>query len=94
MDFQSWNPRRRLGRAGIDLLKDIVVDILVELGHCELKVSEILNLDTSRGGIKQAGRGRGGGLCQCPALRESEVVVINESFGIRINSFFEDMEEQ
>ncbi|NLJ99968.1 MAG: flagellar motor switch protein FliN [Clostridia bacterium] len=96
VEFPELEPQKLPGgEAGIDLLKDIVVDILVELGHCELKVSEILNLDT--GSVVELNKLAGEEVevyVNAQPFAKAEVVVINESFGIRINSFFEDMEEQ
>ena len=81
-------------RIGIDLLKDIIVDITVELGHCQLTVNEILHLDNDS--VVELDKIAGEEVdihINTEAFAKAEVVVINESFGIRINSFQDDPEE-
>lgn len=78
----------------IALLSDVMTDISVELGRAELTVGEILDLE--EGAIieleKVAGEEVEVFINNHPFV-SAEVVIINEAFGIRVNSFLEMAEE-
>lgn len=78
----------------ISLLGDVMTDMRVELGRAELTVREILQLDV--GAIielnKVAGEEVEVFINDMPFV-SAEVVIINESFGIRVNSFLSVLEE-
>ena len=78
----------------ISLLADVMTNIRVELGRAELTVRDILDL--AEGTVieleKVAGEEVEVFINDQPFV-SAEVVIINEAFGIRINSFLETMEE-
>lgn len=78
----------------IYLLSDVMTNIRVELGRSELTVREILEL--SEGEVieleKVAGEEVEVFINNQPFV-SAEVVIINEAFGIRVNSFLEMAEE-
>ena len=78
----------------ISLLGDVTTKIEVELGRAALSVREILDLDV--GAVieleKVAGEEVDVYINDRPFV-SAEVVVINDSFGIRVNSFLELLEE-
>lgn len=78
----------------ISLLGDVATQIQVELGRAGLSVREILDLDV--GAVieleKVAGEEVDVYINDRPFV-SAEVVIINDSFGIRVNSFLETVEE-
>jgi flagellar motor switch protein FliN/FliY len=78
----------------ISLLSDVMTNMRVELGRSELTVREILDLEA--GAVieleKVAGEEVEVYINDQPFV-SAEVVIINEAFGIRVNSFLETAEE-
>lgn len=78
----------------ISLLADVMSNLRVELGRAELTVRDILDL--AEGTVieleKVAGEEVEVFINDQPFV-SAEVVIINEAFGIRINSFLETVEE-
>ncbi|HBT20160.1 MAG TPA: flagellar motor switch protein FliN [Peptococcaceae bacterium] len=77
----------------ISFLNDVMVELKVELGRCQLTVGEVLELDVDSviELNKLAGEEVDVYLNDMP-FATAEVVVINEAFGIRISSFVEGFE--
>lgn len=81
-------------RLDISFLSDVMVDLKVELGQCELTVKEILELDNES--VIELNKLAGEEVevfVNDQPLATAEVVIINDAFGVRINSFFEGTEE-
>lgn len=78
----------------ITLLSDVTTQIQVELGRTGLSVREILDLDV--GAVIELEKGAGEEVdvyINDRPFVSAEVVIINDSFGIRVNSFLETVEE-
>lgn len=78
----------------ISLLGDVMTDLRVELGRAELTVREILDLDV--GAVIELEKAAGEEVevyINDQPFVSAEVVIINEAFGIRVNSFLEMVEE-
>ena len=78
----------------ISFLSDVIINIRVELGRAMLSVREILELE--EGAVielkKVAGEEVEVFINNLPFV-SAEVVIINDAFGIRVNSFLEMAEE-
>lgn len=71
--------------AGLDLLRDVVMEVTVELGRTRMTISELLSL--SPGAVVELDRAAGSPadlLVNGTLLARGEVVVVDEDFGIRI----------
>lgn len=78
----------------ISLLADVMTNIRVELGRAELTVRDILEL--GEGTVIELEKIAGDEVevfINDQPFVSAEVVIINEAFGIRINSFLETVEE-
>jgi len=93
--FPTLKPQKTSGeRLDINFLSDVMVDLMVELGQCELTVREILELDNES--VIELNKLAGEEVevfVNGQPLATAEVVIINDAFGVRINSFFEGTEE-
>ncbi|HVE26173.1 MAG TPA: flagellar motor switch protein FliN [Sporichthya sp.] len=71
--------------AGLDLLRDVVMEVTVELGRTRMTISELLSL--AAGAVVELDRAAGSPadlLVNGTLLARGEVVVVDEDFGIRI----------
>jgi flagellar motor switch protein FliN/FliY len=71
--------------AGLDLLRDVIMEVTVELGRTRMTISELLSL--SPGAVVELDRAAGSPadlLVNGTLLARGEVVVVDEDFGIRI----------
>lgn len=71
--------------AGLDLLRDVVMEVAVELGRTRMTISELLSL--APGAVVELDRAAGSPadlLVNGTLLARGEVVVVDEDFGIRI----------
>jgi flagellar motor switch protein FliN/FliY len=71
--------------AGLSLLRDVVMEVTVELGRTRMTISELLSL--SPGAVVELDRAAGSPadlLVNGTLLARGEVVVVDEDFGIRI----------
>lgn len=83
--FQDAAPAGRYQKENIDLLLDVDLDVSIELGRSTLSIKRILEL--SPGSIVELDRMAGEPvdlLVNNKVVAKGEVVVIDESFGIRI----------
>jgi flagellar motor switch protein FliN/FliY len=80
--------------AGLDLLRDVVMEVTVELGRTRMTISELLSL--SPGAVVELDRAAGSPadlLVNGTLLARGEVVVVDEDFGIRITEIVGPMAE-
>jgi flagellar motor switch protein FliN/FliY len=73
------------GRGGLDLLRDVAMEITVELGRTRMTVRELLSL--APGAVVELDRAAGSPadlLVNGTLIARGEVVVVDEDFGIRI----------
>jgi flagellar motor switch protein FliN len=83
------NPTRAYGETNrnLDLVLDVTLNLTVELGRSELSIKEILEL--TRGSVVELDRIAGEPvdlLANGKLIAKGEVVVIEDSFGLRITS--------
>jgi flagellar motor switch protein FliN/FliY len=74
-------------RGGLDLLRDVAMEVTVELGRTRMTVRELLSL--SPGGVVELDRAAGSPadlLVNGTMIARGEIVVIDEDFGIRITA--------
>jgi flagellar motor switch protein FliN/FliY len=80
-----------LGMAGIDLLRGVEMDVTAELGRTRMSLNELLSL--SDGAVIELDRAAGAPadlLVNGRLIARGEVVVIDESFGLRITEIVAD----
>ena len=80
--------------AGLDLLRDVVMEVTVELGRTRMTISELLSL--SPGAVVELDRAAASPadlLVNGTLLARGEVVVVDEDFGIRITEIVGPMAE-
>jgi flagellar motor switch protein FliN/FliY len=80
--------------AGLDLLRDVVMEVTVELGRTRMTISELLSL--APGAVVELDRAAGSPadlLVNGTLLARGEVVVVDEDFGIRITEIVGPMTE-
>jgi flagellar motor switch protein FliN/FliY len=78
-------PPADLGRTGLDLLRDVEMEVTAELGRTRMNVRDLLSL--SPGTVVELDRAAGGPadlLVNGRLIARGEVVVIDENFGIRL----------
>src|SRR4051812_9624292 len=81
----NGGPAQSAGRAGLDLLHDVEMEVTAELGRTRMSVRELLSL--TPGTVVELDRLAGGPadlLVNGRLIARGEVVVIDENFGIRI----------
>jgi flagellar motor switch protein FliN len=82
---ESDMPRIVGEKSSIDLIKDVALDISVELGRTKLPIREVLSLTT--GSVVILDKAAGGSvdlLVNNKLYARGEVVVIDENFGVRV----------
>jgi flagellar motor switch protein FliN/FliY len=80
--------------AGLDLLRDVVMEVTVELGRTRMTISELLSL--APGAVVELDRAAASPadlLVNGTLLARGEVVVVDEDFGIRITEIVGPMAE-
>jgi flagellar motor switch protein FliN/FliY len=80
-----------LGAAGLDLLRGVEMDVTAELGRTRMSLHELLSL--SDGAVIELDRAAGAPadlLVNGRLIARGEVVVIDESFGLRITEIVSD----
>ncbi|NLO89016.1 MAG: flagellar motor switch protein FliN [Clostridia bacterium] len=94
--FPVLDPKKAKGAKKpleIGFLGDVLVEVKVELGQCQLTVGEVLELDVDS--VIELNKAAGEEVdvyLNDRLFTLAEVVLINESFGIRISSFVEGFE--
>ncbi len=91
--FQSFSPDYSAipGAENIDLIKDVPLEVTVELGRTQKKISDIL--DFAPGTIIELDKIAGEPvdvLVNGKLVAKGEVVVIEESFGVRVTDIIKD----
>ncbi len=89
-EFDESNKKGFLGDNKLDFLKDLQLNVYIELGRTKMKISDILELE--RGYVIELEK-----LASEPVdvyvnnkkIAEGEVVVIDKHFGIRITSLID-----
>jgi flagellar motor switch protein FliN len=86
VQFQQLGPDQPAGRgSNIDLIRDVQLRVSVELGHASLSVREVLAL--GNGSVVELDRLAGEPvdvLVNDQLIARGEVVIVDESFGVRI----------
>ena len=84
-------PAPVFGRGGLDLLRDVAMEVTVELGRTRMTVRELLSL--TPGAVVELDRAAGSPadlLVNGTMIARGEIVVIDEDFGIRITEIVTD----
>jgi flagellar motor switch protein FliN/FliY len=87
----SSSPAPVFGRGGLDLLRDVAMEVTVELGRTRMTVRELLSL--TPGAVVELDRAAGSPadlLVNGTMIARGEIVVIDEDFGIRITEIVTD----
>jgi len=90
MMFQSFdnnNENTKTVKQDIRLLEDVPMEVTVELGRTEMKISDILAL--GKGSVIELGREQSEALdifVNGKLIGKGEVVIIDDKFGIRLTS--------
>ncbi len=85
------SPAPVFGRGGLDLLRDVAMEVTVELGRTRMTVRELLSL--TPGAVVELDRAAGSPadlLVNGTMIARGEIVVIDEDFGIRITEIVTD----
>ena len=91
--LQVTLPQRRERRGSLDLLRNVAMEVTVEIGRTRMTVSELLSLHP--GEVIELDRAAGAPadlLVNGTLIARGEIVVVDEDFGLRISEIVTDAE--
>jgi flagellar motor switch protein FliN/FliY len=92
--LQVTLPRPRERRASLDLLRNVAMEVTVEIGRTRMTISELLSLHP--GEVIELDRAAGAPadlLVNGTLIARGEIVVVDEDFGLRISEIVTDATE-